>query len=143
MKKIYLISTFFLFSFFSCKKMEERSDVTLYITKVGNTSYTPSNQPTSIDCQQGQEFDVEYYFESKVPLDTYIYGTDYEKDQEQYLTGKPSDGALSGNFVFHFVVNDLIPEEFINVSNYETLGLEILNEEGVVASSKFTLRRTN
>lgn len=144
MKKIAtLIFALSPFIFSSCKKLEERSDMTLYVTKIGNTAYSPTNQPGTIQCQTGEEFDVEYYFESKVPIDSYIYGTDYEKDQSQYLTGKPEEGALSGTIKFHFVVNDLIPEVFVNITNSESLGMELLNEEGVVVSKSFTLQRAN
>lgn len=143
MKKIaILITALTPLLFASCKKVEERADLSIYVTKVDNTTYTQTNQPGTIQCAPGTEFDVVYYFESKVPIDEYIYGTDFEKDQSQYLTGMPAEGALTGNFTFHFVVDDLL-EDYINFTNTRALRFEILNEEGVVAKSEFSLQKTN
>lgn len=126
-----------------CKKMEERSDASLVVTKVGNTVYT-NTQPGIVDCTSGQTILVEYKYDAQFAVAEMKYGTDYDADQSQYLLENIPDGATSGTVKFNFVVDELIPEPVAGgIPQYMSLNIDILNEEGVTVSTNISFRKTN
>ncbi|MEZ4801015.1 MAG: hypothetical protein R2809_14830 [Flavobacteriales bacterium] len=142
-KLIFFLSGLALLTTSSCKKMEERSDASLIVTKVGNTVYTDF-QPSIIDCTSGQTFLVEYKYDAQFAVAEMKYGTDYDADQSQYLLENIPDGATSGVIKFNFVVDELIPEPIAGgIPQYKSLNFDILNEDGVTVSKNISFRKTN
>ncbi|MBI1266470.1 MAG: hypothetical protein GC193_03460 [Cryomorphaceae bacterium] len=132
-----------LFLAISCKKMEERSALLLEV-KSFNGIAVADGGPYPTEVVTGQEIVIEYYFESTVPLEIFTCGTDREADQSEYLLEGPAEGDLSGIVRFKFVVDDLLPGEPAGVLGpYVLMRMELMNEEGVVASRNISFRKVS
>jgi hypothetical protein len=132
-----------LFLAVSCKKMEERSALLLEVRSFNGVAVNDSG-PIQTELSSGQEVIIEYYFETTVPLEIFTYGTDREADQSEYLLVGPDEGDLIGTIRFKFVVDDLIPGEPQGfLGPYALMRMEMMNEEGVVASRNFNFRKVD
>ena len=123
--------------------MEERSALLLEVRSFNGVAVNDSG-PIQTELSSGQEVIIEYYFETTVPLEIFTYGTDREADQSEYLLVGPDEGDLIGTIRFKFVVDDLIPGEPQGVLGpYALMRMEMMNEEGVVASRNFNFRKVD